>query len=183
MGVTRTVMPTITGAFSAMAERPRLNYDIGDLERRLGLVAMYATVAEADYQRRRVRVEAGPIRSTWLPWLTQRAQSDRTWHPPEVGEQVMVLAPHGELNQGCVLGAIHAAEPEDRTAPADRPTVERTVYADGTIEEYDREASHRLIDMTAPGGTMTIKTGSTTVLIEPDRVRIEADRIELDKPS
>ena len=165
-----------------MSERPRLNYDIGDLERRLGLVAMYATVAEADYRTRRVRVEAGPILSTWLPWLTQRAQDDRTWHPPEVGEQVMVLAPHGDLNQGCILGAIHAGEPEARTAPADRPTVDRTVYADGTVEEYDRAANHWLLDMTAPGGTMTIRTGSTRVVIEPDHVTIKANRIDLDKP-
>ena len=143
MAVIPTATRTTTKRCWVLSERPRLNYDLGDLERRLGLVAMYATIAEADYTSRRVRVEAGPILSAWLPWLTQRAQDDRTWHPPEVGEQVMVLAPHGELNQGCILGAIHAAEPESRTAPADRPTVDRTAYADGMVDEYDREASRR----------------------------------------
>ena len=95
-----------------------------------------------------------------------------------MGEQVFVVAPYGDLNQGCVLGAVFAQDAKARQAPADRPTVDRTEYADGTVEEYDRDANHWLLDMTASGGTMEIKTGSTQVLIKPDSIALRADRID-----
>ena len=161
-----------------MAERPNLNYDLSELERRLGLVANFATIEEVDYARPRVRVRMGNILTGWLVFGTPRAQNDRTWHPPEIGEQVFVVAPHGDLNQACVVCAVHSNDVEARQQPADRATVHRRIYADGTIEEYDREANQWLLDMTASGGTMEIKTGSTQVLIKPDHVRIRADRID-----
>ena len=65
-----------------MGERLHLNRDVADIERRLGCMALYGTIAEADYAAARVRVRSGPILSNWLPFLTSRAEGDVTWHPP-----------------------------------------------------------------------------------------------------
>ena len=146
-----------------MGERKQPNADIADLESRIEGVAAVGKVAEVDYTTARVRVDSGPIRTSWLPWLTEKAQGDRTWHAPEVGEQVVILAPGGDLSNGVVLGAIHrAAQPP----PADRPTVDRTVYADGAVIEYDRE--NALLHAKIPGDAKLDAGGSVDALVGED---------------
>jgi phage baseplate assembly protein V len=121
-----------------------LLYRLAELERRLPNVLRVGTVAEADYPAARVRVRTGDILTGWLPWLTVRAGMDRSWWAPEVGEQAVILAPSGELGQGLVLFGLYR---DTHPAPADRETVDRRVYADGAVIEYDREAHvlHALI--------------------------------------
>ena len=115
-----------------------------ELARRLANVVRPGVVAEADYSRARVRVKYGEedaALSAWLPFLAARAGGDKTWWAPEIGEQVVILAPSGELHNGFVLGALYStASP----APSDDPDKEITVFSDGTRVEYDR-AAHKLL--------------------------------------
>ena len=158
-----------------MGERLHLNRDVADIERRLGCMALYGTIAEADYTTARVRVRSGPILSNWLPFLTSRAEGDVTWHPPEIGEQVLVLCPGGELNQGCVLGALYrAAAP----APADRVEVSTTVWKDGAFERYDRDGHHYRLEVPA-GGSITLAIGDSELVMTADNVTVRATRIDL----
>ncbi|SME96414.1 phage baseplate assembly protein V [Desulfovibrio gilichinskyi] len=110
-------------------------YLLAELDRRLSNVVRIGTVAEADYSKARLRVSFGEAVSDWLPWVTFRAGGDHTWWAPEVDEQVLVLAPSGEISGGVVLGSIFSTS---HPAPADRPTIHRTTYEDGAIIEYDR---------------------------------------------
>jgi phage baseplate assembly protein V len=117
-----------------------MSFDLADLQRRLANLIRVGVVAELDAAAARVRVSVGAITTDWLPWLTARAGADRTYWAPEPGEQILLLAPSGELAQAVVLPAIYqSAHP----APADAQTIHRTVYSDGTVVEYDR-AAHKL---------------------------------------
>ena len=87
-----------------MSER-HLHQDMTEAERRLSNLVMLGQVAELDAARARVRVQAGPILTAWLPFATVRAGADRTWHAPEAGEQVVLVAPGGDLNQAVVVGS------------------------------------------------------------------------------
>lgn len=117
-----------------------MSFPQAEIERRLANLIVWGTIKEADYPAARVRVECGGVLTDWLPWATQRAGSDARWWAPEVGEQVVILSPSGELTQGIVLcGVFQASHP----APADSPDVDRRVYADGAVIEYDR-ANHVL---------------------------------------
>ncbi len=111
------------------------NFHKSEIDRRLSNMIRIGTVAEADYSKARVRVSFGEAVSDWLPWVTFRAGGDHTWWAPEVGEQVIVLAPSGEISGGAVLGSLFST---NHPAPADRPTIHRTTYEDGAIIEYDR---------------------------------------------
>ncbi|PWC81254.1 phage baseplate assembly protein V [Azospirillum sp. TSH64] len=118
-----------------------------DVLRRLTNLLRMGKVHSADYPAARIRVVVGDasdpvghIVTNWIPWLTTRAGKDRTWHAPEVGETVLVLAPGGELANAVALPATFSS---GSPAPADRETVQRTIYDDGTVVEYDREA-HKL---------------------------------------
>ena len=131
------------------------NARIGELERRLSNTIRPGTVLEADYAKARIRVTMGDNTSAWLPWLTSRAGEDRTWHAPEVGEQVIVMAPGGELSAGYVMpGGIYK---NDYPANGDKPEISRTTYKDGAILEYDRENHTHLLQL--PEGSATVKVG------------------------
>lgn len=131
------------------------NARLGELERRLSNTIRPGTVLEADYEKARIRVTMGDNTSAWLPWLTSRAGEDRTWHAPEVGEQVIVMAPGGELSAGYVMpGGIYK---NDYPANGDKPEISRTTYKDGAILEYDREAHAHLLQL--PEGSATVKVG------------------------
>lgn len=114
---------------------PDSSFRNSETGRRLASIIRIGTVVEADYQKARVRVAFGAAVSDWLPWITFRAGGDHTWWAPEVGEQVIVLSPSGEISGGVVLGSMFST---DHPAPADRPTIHRTTYEDGAVIEYDR---------------------------------------------
>ena len=115
-----------------------LAYRVEQLERQLNNILRIGNVVDVDYDKALCRVEIGNIKTAWLKWFTDRASNDRNWWAPEIGEQVMVLSPSGEMTQGAVLPAIYQ---DAHPAPAHRETVHRTEYADGVVIEYDRSLS------------------------------------------
>jgi hypothetical protein len=143
------------------------NARIGELERRLSNTIRPGTVLEADYAKARLRVTMGDNTSAWLPWLTSRAGEDRTWHAPEVGEQVIVIAPGGELSAGYVMpGGVYK---NDYPANADKAEISRTTYKDGAILEYDRENHTHLLQL--PEGSATVKVGDDAQTeITPEKI-------------
>ncbi|CCO22220.1 phage baseplate assembly protein V [Maridesulfovibrio hydrothermalis] len=173
---------------------------IAELNRKLENILRIGRVCEADYGKARVRVESGEVTTGWLPWITTRASSDVSWWAPEVGEQVMLLSPSGDLAQAAVLPSLfQVAHP----ACADRPTIERKVYEDGAVIEYDREA-HLLhayipgdaffevdhdvtviagndISATAKGGNINVTAdfGEITVLAKSDNVNVIAEKADI----
>ncbi len=134
---------------------------LADVERRLANVTRPGTVVEADYANARLRVKIGANTTAWLPWMTTRAGGDRSWHAPEVGEQVLVLSPSGDMAQGYILPSVFQNK---HGAPADAETMHRTEYEDGAIIEYDRE-NHRLKAI-IPGEVVVEAEGAVLVTSE-----------------
>ena len=136
-----------------------------ELARRIANVVRPGVVIEADYAAARVRVQyGGPEAVTgWLPWLAGRAGGDREWWAPEIGEQVLILAPSGELSNGIVLAGLYQS---NRPAPAASSDVHRVRYSDGAEIEYDSKA-HRLRAVLPEGGSAEITA--------PDGVTITGD--------
>ena len=137
-----------------------------ELARRLANVVRPGVVAEADYGAARVRVKYAEEKeavTAWLPWLAGRAGGDIEWRAPEIGEQVLVLAPSGELTNGIVLAGLYS---DARPAPAESSDRHLVRYLDGAEIEYDRE-THRLKAVLPEGGTAEISA--------PDGVTISGD--------
>ncbi len=125
-----------------------------DAERRIANVIRIGTVWTADYAAATARVRIGDIVTAPMPWLTTRAGGDRSWWAPEVGEQVLVLAPSGELAQSVVLPSIYATA---APAPAASAGVTRAVWGDGLIIEHDRAAKLTRINALDSGGTLVLE--------------------------
>lgn len=132
----------------------RETFRLSELERRVSNMIRLATVDSVDHAQARCRVTVGDVKTALLPWLTQRAGADRTWWAPTVGEQVLLLAPSGELACAVVLPAAYQTA---HTPPSNDGNVHRVEYEDGTFIQYDR-AAHKLtvdcvgdIEVTAAG--------------------------------
>ena len=152
-----------------------LHQDMTEAERRISNVALMGQVVALDTARARVRVKAGPITTGWLPFATLRAGPDRTWHPPEPGEQVLLVAPGGDLNQGVVVGSVYRA---DHPAPADSEDISRTLFKDGAVIEYDRAQHHWRLAVPA-GGQIVLEIGPTKLELSNQGARLTGPRIDL----
>jgi phage baseplate assembly protein V len=130
-----------------------------ELDRRSSNLIRLGAIEEADYLNAKVKVRVGDLVTAWLPWLTQRAGGNVSWHAPEVGEQVMILSPSGELNQGVVLMAIY-----QNSAPpnANNPDIHRMDYGNGDFFEYDRAGGNLNIHIS---GNLTISAGGTVTVM------------------
>ena len=166
------------------------SFEITELDRRISNLIQVGTVSEADYSKAKLKVKIGEIVTDWLPWLTKRASNDTTWWAPEVGEQVIVLAPSGELTQAVILPALYQnAHP----AIDDNVDVSKTIYKDGTFTTYNRDSHVLTVDVNKDGKveviigastiTMTntnikLKNGSSSILITDSNITLASPRID-----
>lgn len=145
-----------------------------DMQNRLAKLISLGTVNEVDYEKALVRVAIGDWLTAWLPWLTAQAFNDLNWQAPEVGEQVVVLAPCGDLAQGVVLGSLYQNSHNLETVASDvalesRQHVQRTKYQDGSLIEYDREKHRYFIDIKGEEATVDIvSAGTLNITTEKD---------------
>jgi phage baseplate assembly protein V len=137
---------------------------ISELDRRLGNLVRMGTITELDQANARVKVDLGDSTTEWLPWVTARAGATRTWSAPRPGEQVMVLAPSGELAQGVVLPSIFQ---DAHPAPSNTQDVEHTEYPDGTTVDYN-SATNTLTVTVAAAGNVVINCKHATVNADQD---------------
>lgn len=157
-----------------------------ELIRLLSSLVMVGVVAELDEEDARVRIDVDGMRTDWIPWGERRAGPGvRTWCAPEVNEQVVIVCPYGDPSQAVIVGSIYQ---QTCPAPANLRTIHRTIYADGTVIEYDREAHAFRIDVGT--GSVTVNCGSATV-VASEGVTVEcatatvtaSDSVTLDTPT
>lgn len=117
-----------------------------ELLRLINNLIRYGTIAEIDHDAVRVRVRSGDALTDWIRWQEQRAGKTRTWNPPSLGEQVVLLAPGGELRAASVLMSLNTRATRP---PSADPNVTMIELPDGAVIRYDHGASH--LQATLPG--------------------------------
>lgn len=131
---------------------------IGDLIRK-------GTIDSVDLGSARATVRCGDIVSPPIAWL-ELAGATRSWFPPSVGEQVVLLCPEGDISGSIFLRGL-SSNRFPALGDGKRCLIE---FEDGAVIAYDPEAHH--LDIILPAGA----TGT----IEADGgLRIKGD-IELD---
>ncbi|WP_071058134.1 phage baseplate assembly protein V [Pelistega sp. MC2] len=113
--------------------------DIFELARLLQNLIRLGTVTAVRHSTpSAVRIKTGELETNWIPFLTLRAGDVKTWCPPSVGEQVVLLSPGGELTNAVALTGLysdHMAEPSNSGA------VHTITYPDGAEIKYDHGSS------------------------------------------
>lgn len=149
------------------------SFAISELSRKLANIIRIGLVKEIDYEKARVRVKVGEFLTDWLPWITYRAGEEKSWSPPSIDEQVIVLSPGGELSLGVVLPAIYQ---QKYFAPESRKTAHTFNFQDGTKLLYDREKHHLEIDVV---DKITLKVGESSIEMTKNGIKLKSKRIYL----
>lgn len=121
------------------------------------LAAATCTVRYGDPDEDDGGAETPPIR-----WFAARAGKTRSWSPPSIGEQVMLLVPDGQLAAAVALVGIWS----DSFPPPGSTLAELVEYEDGARIGYDPE-NHAL--------TAILPDGATAVVEAPGGLTIRAD--------
>ncbi|OOF70661.1 baseplate assembly protein [Rodentibacter caecimuris] len=104
-----------------------------EFNRRLDNLIRFGTIDEVDYTTARVRVKSGQILTDFLPFITLRAGTTKTWSPPTVGEQCVILAASGEFTTACVLVGLYT-----QNSPSHSPDLHIIQFADDATIEYNQ---------------------------------------------
>lgn len=135
----------------------RRDRELSELNRKVAGAVTIGTVSQVDPKLARYRVNAGSIESDWIPMAQRRSGKTKVYEALDVGEQVVIAAPSGDLSQGVIVGSIPT---EDREA-GDAAKTHRTVYPDGTVVEYDDEAHAYNLTVPEGGGAVNVKSGGS----------------------
>ncbi|MBU2706478.1 phage baseplate assembly protein V [Zooshikella marina] len=135
-------------------------YRVSQLERKLANTVIIGVISDVDYEDALVRIVSGDFISSWVPWLTTRAHHDREYWAPEVGEQVIMFSPDGELEQGVILPALYQSK---FNKLANHPDIHIKQYKDNTTFVYDRKNSELKINIAENGTTEIVSTGGVSI--------------------
>ena len=154
-----------------MDDLQALRWAVVELQRRLANVVRKGTIHELDAGNAVARVkyeeepDGTPCVTRWLQWGVRRAGPDRTWWAPEVGEQVVLLSPSGDLSQAVILCALWQ---DDFPANGDDAEMSRIDWQDGSYLQHDRESGD--FSLHATGDILVTAAGN---------IRMTAQRIDL----
>jgi phage baseplate assembly protein V len=142
-----------------------------ELERRLSNLIRIGTVSDADYKRAKVRVDCDGLTTDWLPWITHRAHRDIDWWAPEIGEQVVIMAPSGLLEDAFVFSGLYS---DNHPEPESDPDKHVIRYANGDSITHDRRNGSFFIQC---AGDVKIQSGGNLEILVSGRVTVTADNV------
>lgn len=144
---------------SVSADPPDIPLDPSTLVR-------FGTIASVDLATARCTVrygnpddEDGGATTPPIRWLHSRSGQTKSWSPPSVGEEVLLLTPGGQLGLAVALGGLS----NDNHPPSGSTAADRLEYADGAVLSYDPE-THAL--------TATLPAGATALIEAPGGLTI-----------
>ena len=124
-----------------------------------GDLIRFATVETVDLAAARCVVRVGELLTGPIRWIEAAAGATRTWSPPAVGEQVLLLCAEGELEMAVALRGITCAA----FPPIGDSLRELVRFEDGAEIAYDPE-THKLEAMLPAGATVAIEaSGGITI--------------------
>jgi phage baseplate assembly protein V len=128
----------------------------------IGELIRYGVVDKVDHSTGKIVVRVGEILTDDVRWLHAASGDTRIWSPPSIGEQVLLLAPEGDVAGAIALRGVHC----NTFPPAGDSTRELIRFADGAVIAYDPE-SHTL--------EAILPAGATVSIVAPGGVTIDAD--------
>lgn len=142
-----------------------MSYPSAEHDRMIAAMLMPCVVVGVDLAAPAVRVSNGEWTSAWVRWHSLAAGKARHWRVPSLGEQGVLFNPSGQAGMGTFIPGLYG---DAGAQPDNRDHVEVWRFDDGGSLVYDWEAKSYTI--TLPSGTVTIKVGSTAVVVTDNAV-------------
>ena len=127
-------------------------FQLAEIERRLVNLLRLGLVVAVDPDLALLKTKVGELETGWVPWLTSRTAAERTWRIPEMGEQILILSPAGEMEHAVVLPAFYQ---EHFPTPNTNPQQTSIHFADGAIVTYDKASHAKTLNLPS-GGTVAV---------------------------
>lgn len=108
---------------------------MAEADRRIGNLIGVGTIVGIEAATGRARVQLGDLTTPFIPVGQMRAGGLSFWWMPQVGEQVVVAAPSGDVAQSIVIASVFAGN--QTSADAGTPKIELgggTLQVNGSIE-------------------------------------------------
>ena len=151
-----------------------MSYASAEHDRMIAAMLMPCAVVGVDLAAGMVRVTNGEWTSAWVRWHSLAAGKARHWRAPSLGEQGVLFNPSGQAGMGTFIPGLYG----NAGAPPDnRDHVEVWRFDDGGSLVYDWQSMTYTI--TLPTGTVTIKVGSTEVVVTDDAVTAKVGGTEV----
>ena len=142
-----------------------MSYASAEHDRMIAAMLMPCVVVGVDLAAPAVRVSNGEWTSAWVRWHSLAAGKARHWRAPTLGEQGVLFNPSGQTGMGTFIAGLYG---NAGAQPDNRDHVEVWRFDDGGSLVYDWQAQSYTI--TLPSGTVTIKVGSTEVVVTDNAV-------------
>ncbi|EFE97107.1 phage baseplate assembly protein V [Serratia odorifera] len=122
------------------------------------------------------RVSTGENTTDWIRWAAMRAGTAVTWWAPTPGEQVLLFAPCGDLENAVIMGSLYS----DSAKPPDHgETSSVTKHPDGALVSYDPETGA----LAATGvKSATVEASESIAATAPEITCTATASITLDTP-
>ncbi len=152
-------------------------WGLAELERRLANIVKIGVIQETNHADKKLRVAMGETQTAWLPWPAEIGNNFIRWRPLRVGQQVVLVAPSGELNQAVIVGQLYGGGFE---APADDETLDLIQFDDGTKLQYDSSA-HCLTaevggcEVTMDQSSIQLKSGSSQLDLTAEVIKLDSN--------
>lgn len=142
---------------------------IEELFRLLSNLIRVGNISEIDHAGRVVRVKTGGNDTNWLKWRSARAGDSKTWDPPSIGEQVILIAPGGDLTGAFVFASLDS---DENPPPSTSPDEVAREMPDGAVVKYNHAAGAMSITgiksmMIDAADDITLKAGKSVTLDTP----------------
>jgi phage baseplate assembly protein gpV len=141
----------------------RLTFEVARLNRMVSRQMRFGTIAEVDAEKGVARMMLSDpdggraFLGPWRPWA-ELAGATRTWRPPVAGQQMLVVAPGGDLAQSLLLPATFSSQFQapSQNGSANRETL-GSVTLDMEAKRYGITAPR--VDLGEPGGKSVARIG------------------------
>jgi phage baseplate assembly protein V len=122
------------------------------------------------------RVSTGENTTDWIRWAAMRAGTAVTWWAPTPGEQVLLFAPCGDLENAVIMGSLYS----DSAKPPDSgETSSVTKHPDGAQVSYD-PATGALVAIGVKSAT--VEASESIAATAPEITCTATTSITLDTP-
>lgn len=147
-------------------------FAVAELRRRMEnmlLIGVIEKVKDAEAQ-----VRSGEMISDWLPVLQRRAGKDSEKWDFEKGEQVLVVCPSGDIDNGVIVGAIH-----QKNVPDGKGKV--TKFSDGSVLRHEVSDGHKISFDLKGKCQIEIKAENFSLFVGNDGViKLKGKRIDVE---
>lgn len=142
-----------------------LQAEIASLKRMVAGQLRFGTVKEVDHDRKMARMKLSSadgreFLSPWRPWA-EIAGEEKSWRPPTQDQQVMMVAPHGDMRSGVILPMTYSdAKPSPSSDGGTRVISKFGAAAllfDGNGDRAELSAGR--VDLGAAGGKRVARIG------------------------